>query len=51
MLGSIGQQRSADPWHLLASQFSLLDKFQGNERPCLKKKMVNSALGTKCTQG
>lgn len=32
----LGRQRQADLWSSLVSQSSLLGKFQGNERSCLK---------------
>lgn len=37
VIPSLGRLRQAEPWGSLASQLSLLSKFQANGRHCLKK--------------
>lgn len=38
--------RQEDLWASLAGQSSLIDKFQANERLCLKKKKMNPRLSS-----
>lgn len=42
VIPALGRKKQEDPWGSLASQASLLDKFQDNERPCLNKQCVKT---------